>query len=308
MEMKILVGYTGFVGSNLIGQTNFEHVFNSTTIEEAYGLNPDVLVYSGVPAEKFLANTQPEKDFAIIENAIENIKKINPKRVILISTVDVYPVPIDVDENTPIDNNIVQPYGKNRLYLENWVESNCSDYLIVRLPALFGKNIKKNFIYDAINIVPGMLNSKVYNELVSSYSWIEGNYTLQDNGFYKLIALEPGQKKDLKEKFLQIGFTALDFTDSRAAYQFYNLEHLWEDISTALEHRIKKINLATEPLTASEIYHAIFNKEFKNEVSSPVSSYNFTTVHSGVFGNSGNYIQDKDSVLKDINSFVKSRI
>ena len=117
--MKVLVGHTGFVGSNLLESTSFDFCFNSKNIIEAFGLNPDVLVYSGVRAEKFLANKEPEKDFEIILEAIENIKKINPKQVILISTVDVYPNPIAVDENTEIDLEVVQPYGKNRLYLEN---------------------------------------------------------------------------------------------------------------------------------------------------------------------------------------------
>ena len=44
-----------------------------------------------------------------ILEAIENIKKINPKQIVLISTVDVYPNPIAVDENTEIDLDVVQP-------------------------------------------------------------------------------------------------------------------------------------------------------------------------------------------------------
>ena len=155
--MKSLVGYTGFVGSNIAMHCNFDYYYDSKNIKEAYGTNPDLLVYSGVPAQKFMANKFPEKDMEIIKNAIENIKMINPKKVVLISTIDVYNSPVDVDENTIINIKENEPYGYNRYILEKWVMNNFNDYLIVRLPALYGRNIKKNFIYDLINIIPSML-------------------------------------------------------------------------------------------------------------------------------------------------------
>ena len=218
--MKILVGSTGFVGSNLSPQTNFDGLFNSKNIEEAFGLSPDILVYSGVRAEKFIANKEPELDFSIIENAIENIKKINPKKVILISTVDVYSSVINVDENTIIDQESVQPYGKNRLFLERWIEENFDDYLILRLPALIGENIKKNFIYDIINIIPAMLNEELFRKY-SSNDWIVSNYSKQDNGFYKLNPVSDDERELLKKQFLSIGFSALNFTDSRTERHLY---------------------------------------------------------------------------------------
>lgn len=36
--MNALVGYTGFVGSNLYAKGTFDRVYNSKNIEEAYGL------------------------------------------------------------------------------------------------------------------------------------------------------------------------------------------------------------------------------------------------------------------------------
>ena len=54
--MTALVGYTGFVGSNIASSFKFDRLFNSKNIKEAYGLNPDLCVYSGVRAEKYLAN------------------------------------------------------------------------------------------------------------------------------------------------------------------------------------------------------------------------------------------------------------
>jgi hypothetical protein len=78
--MDILVGHTGFVGSNLSAKHDFDMSVNSETVETAFGTQPDLCVYCGIRAEKFLANSNPEKDFAMILNAIENIKKIRPKK------------------------------------------------------------------------------------------------------------------------------------------------------------------------------------------------------------------------------------
>lgn len=303
--MKILVGHTGFVGSNLAESHAFDLCFNSKNISEAFGSNPDVLVYSGVRAEKFLANKEPKKDFEIILEAIENIKKINPKQIVLISTVDVYPNPIAVDENTEIDLDVVQPYGKNRLYLENWVASTFDDHLIVRLPGLFGKNIKKNFIFDLISVIPSMLNEAKYQEL-ASHNWIVNNYTLQENGFYKLINIESLERKILKQQFLDVGFSALNFTDSRGSFQFYNLKNLWNDIQIAQKNNVKKLNLATEPIVVNEIYKAVYGKDFINELNNPVPNYDFYTVHGQLFKNKGNYINTKQEVLQDIVNFIKS--
>ena len=78
--MKALVGYTGFVGSNLYEKGDYEKVYNSKNISEAYGSNPELLVYAGLRAEKYLANHEPEKDMECIREAEDNIIKINPKK------------------------------------------------------------------------------------------------------------------------------------------------------------------------------------------------------------------------------------
>ena len=44
--MKALVGYTGFVGSNIYAGANgkIDASYNSKNIEEAYGTEPDLLI------------------------------------------------------------------------------------------------------------------------------------------------------------------------------------------------------------------------------------------------------------------------
>ncbi len=305
--MKLLVGYSGFVGSNICDKEKFDGLYDSKNVKSAYGLNPDLLVYSGVPAQKFIANKFPEKDFEIIENAIENIKKINPKKLILISTIDVYKNPINVNEDTKIITEDLQPYGKNRYYLEQWVKNNYKDYLIVHLPGLYGKNIKKNFIYDLIHIIPSMLSSEKFKELVEKDNYIKNYYKLEENGFYKYIGdISKKEEENLKECFLNLGFSAINFTDSRAIYQFYNLSYLWEHICIALNNNIKILNFAVEPIKIEELYQYITGKEFINKISNNIPNYNFKTKYEKIFDGENGYILNKQFILEDIKKFVHS--
>lgn len=303
--MKALVGCTGFVGSNLYSQTDFDGAYNSKNISDAFGTSPDLLVYAGVRAEMFLANNFPEKDFAQIQNAAENIKKINPKFLVLISTVSVYGENARGDENTEIDESRLSAYGKNRLYLEKWAESNWKNRLIVRLPAIYGKNLKKNFIYDYIHVIPALLKYEKFNELCKLNLDLKNFYERQENGFYKCKNLSEDERRNLVAFFNCAGFSALNFTDSRSRYQFYNLKNLWSHIEKSISSGIKKINLATEPLQVSELYEFLSGKEFKNELAKPPFNYNLTSVHAQKFGGQNGYLFTKEQVMEDIKKFVK---
>ena len=303
---KALVGYTGFVGSNIYTATDFDAVYNSKNIEEAFGTNPDLLVYAGLRAEKYLANNAPEQDMALILQAEENITKINPKKLVLISTIDVFKVPVNVDENSTIDTNNLHAYGYNRYQLERWVREHYPDALIIRLPGLFGKNIKKNFIFDFINVIPFMLKKEKFDELVQKDSSLEKYYVLQDNGFYKVNCPEEDREL-LKSKFNALQFSALNFTDSRSVYQFYNLGRLWSDIEIALENNLHMWHPATEPVSAGEVYEYLTGKQFINELNGTPANYDYKTIYDTLYGGSNGYICDKETVLADIKQFVEAR-
>lgn len=303
--MVALVGYTGFVGSNIHASAgnNIEELYNSKNIEKAYGTNPDVLIYAGLRAEKYLANNFPEKDMELIYQAEDNIKKINPKKLVLISTVDVFKKPVDVDEDSKIDTKDLHAYGLNRYKLEQWVRKNYPDALIIRLPGLFGKNIKKNFIYDFINLIPFMLKADKFNELVEKDSELNKYYELQDNGFFKVNVLD-SDREVLKNKFRKLGFSALNFTDSRSVYQFYNLSHLWDDINICLDNNVKLWHPATEPISAGELYEYLTGDTFINELYGVPAFYDYKTKYSFLFDSKGSYIANKQQVMQDIKGFV----
>lgn len=303
--MKVLVGYTGFVGSNLYEKGDFDKVYNSQNIEEAYGLCPDLLVYAGMRAEKYLANNAPEQDMELVYQAEENIRLINPKKLVLISTIDIYKNPIDVNEESFIDTEGLHAYGLNRYRLECWVRENFQDALIVRLPGLFGNNIKKNFIYDYINVIPFMLKKEKFEELASREKDLRKYYELQDNGFYKCGVLSDEARNILKMCFQKLNFTALNFTDSRSIYQFYPLNRLWEDINKALDNNILVFNPATEPVSAGELYEYLMGEQFVNELAGSPVYYDYKTVHDSIFQGKNGYIMDKQTVLATIKEFVE---
>lgn len=305
--MNVLVGYTGFVGSNIYAAGQFDAVYNSKNIEEAYGTNPDLLIYAGLRAEKYLANNAPEKDMQLIEQAEDNIRKINPKKLVLISTIDVFRIPKNVDETSMIDTENLHPYGYNRYQLELWVRENYPDALIIRLPGLFGKNIKKNFIYDFVNVIPFMLKETKFEELVTKDSDLKKYYNLQDNGFYKLDVTDTDREL-LKDKFRILGFSALNFTDSRSIYQFYNLGRLWKDIQIALNAGITLWHPATEPVSAGELYQYLTGEEFINELDGVPADYDYRTIHADVYGQKGNYVCTKGQILSEIKGFVKENV
>jgi len=302
---SMLVGYTGFVGSNLSDKYDFTYRINTKNREDAFGKNPDLLVYAGLRAEKFLANNDPEADLKNIEEAFEQIKKINPGKLVLISTVDVYKDPVGVDEDTKIDTDGLAAYGLNRYKLEQLVRSEYPDALIVRLPGLFGKGLKKNFIYDYVHVIPSMLKETKYLELSVMSEKIKTSYEKMDNGFYKCKASEDDC---LKDEFKKAGFSALNFTDSRGIFQFYNLERLMNDIFTALDKGIKLLNIATQPVSVSEVYSELTNgEEFINEISNNPPVYDYRSIHAEIFGGTCGYFYDKDTVLNEIKEFVSNK-
>lgn len=149
--MNALIGYSGFVGTTLLKQTTFAHLYRSTNITEIRGKTFDTVVCAGASAQKWLANQDPENDLVNINNLITELKSFSCKKFILISTVDVFKDPINVAEDTAITTEGLHAYGANRYLLERFVAEHFDDYLIVRLPGLVGPGLKKNIIFDFLN-------------------------------------------------------------------------------------------------------------------------------------------------------------
>lgn len=154
--MIALAGYTGFIGSNIFARASnrIDGIFNTQNIEKAYGLEPDVLIYAGLKPDKELAERAPYQHLEKVLEAQETIRKINPYKIVLISSTDVYKNPVGVDEENSVfavgsdraDKKGISPYNLNRYYFEEWVRKYYPESLIIRLATPYGLNYKHNHI------------------------------------------------------------------------------------------------------------------------------------------------------------------
>lgn len=301
-----LIGYTGFVGSNIVKNMKFNDYYDSKNIDEIKDKEYNLLISSGIKAEKYLANNYPERDMKEIKKLLKNLSSIKKvEKIVLISTVDVYKTPVNVDEDAVIDENDLHPYGKNRYLAEKYIKENFDDYLIVRLPGLFGINLKKNFIYDMITKIPTMIVRNKYSELIekaNNKDILNSAYEKNSDGNY---VFNGKKSKELIETLEEINFTSLNFTDSRSSFQFYNLDNLVKDINIALKNNIKVLNITSEPITAKEIAKECFNYDFTNKIENkPVANYNMKSKYFKEFNGKNGYLYSKNEILKDIKKLV----
>lgn len=304
MVKDLLVGCTGFVGGNLAAKHGFSAVCHSTDIAAQYGTRPDLCVYAGVPAAMFLANADPEADLAVMRAARENLRRIAPERLVLISSIAVYADSRGKYEDSPMPARDLPAYGRNRLQLEQWVREDFPGVLIVRLPALYGTGLKKNFLYDLHTITPAMLRPEKYRELAEKSALAAAAYTPADNGFYKLNGAVDAAA--LRAFFAANDFNALAFTDSRSRYQFYDLRRLWGDLQKAMDAGLTVLNLTTPPVTAAEVYEAVTGRtDWNNELAKPPFDYDLRSRHAAVLGGAGDYLCTRAEELAAICEFMK---
>jgi hypothetical protein len=147
----LLIGSTGFVGTNLSRQHTFAEFANSKNIQEFAGRQYDTIVCAGITAMKWWANKNPIEDWQNIQSLLTVLETVEARRFMLISTVDVYPHPVNVDEFVPLESLENHHYGRHRLRVETAIAKRFAAHHIVRLPALFGAGLKKNVIFDLLH-------------------------------------------------------------------------------------------------------------------------------------------------------------
>lgn len=145
-----LIGWNGFIGSNIVGRHEFDCMYNSSSITNIRGMEFDLVICAGAPGIKWKANKFGEEDYKSIKSLMDELSRVKTKKFVLISTIDVYPFHHYVDEDTVIDKTLLNPYGLNRRILEEFVEANF-DSTIIRLPSVFGDNMRGGLLYDLAN-------------------------------------------------------------------------------------------------------------------------------------------------------------
>ena len=168
--MNVLVGSTGFVGGVLAKHIKFDMQFNSKSMPDYIEVNDGCDLYlCCLPAQKWVVNSDPLQDMKNMVSIFEMISKKSYKRVVLISTIDVYSEsPLGSNESF-IPSFSKLGYGSNRHIFELMVSDLKYESLsIFRLPALFGHGMRKNILYDLLN--NNCVDKINYN---SSFQWYD---------------------------------------------------------------------------------------------------------------------------------------
>ena len=146
-----LIGYTGFIGSNLLDFKKTFVRYNSKNIHKIKNRKFDIIICAGTSSKIWIAKKKPKEDKKKIVNLINNLKTVKAKKFILVSTSEVYgksKICLETNQNLEKVNS---NYGLNRLMLENFLEKKFENHCILRLPIVYGKNFSKNCIFDLIN-------------------------------------------------------------------------------------------------------------------------------------------------------------
>lgn len=310
-----LIGHTGFVGGNLARQTEFDACYASRTIQDIRGRFFDLLVICAVPAAMWLANNQPEQDRANIASLFDHLRTTRARRAVLISTIAVYADPASrPNEASDQGYERRKAYGLHRREFEEMLASHFPSLLSLRLPALFGPGLSKNFLFDLINPIPSFLNAASMaqvmqasdgagRELVAAAFAIDPKLDMWR--FDRRSHGHGRSARDLEAILERAGIGATNFTNSDSRFQFYNLENLWRDIGRALGNGLPYLNLASEPLAASDVAYHLTGKPFESH-SAPLVLQDMQTNHAAAWGRDDGYLYGTPETLAELALFYRS--
>lgn len=314
MTRNCLIGYTGFVGGHLAGQSTFSAVFNSANIAEIAQQEFDTLVCAAAPGSMFEANKFPDRDQAKIEALIDELSKVRTSRFILISSIAVLEDFAGGDDEGTTHFQDELAYGRHRRALEAFVEETFEDSLVARLPALFGQGLRKNFIFDLLNPIPTMLNEAKLESLSvvldrPLFEQLAGFYAPDPaTGMLKLdraaLDADPARAA-LDEAVIAHGFSATQFHNPETTYQYYNMNRLWSDIDVALQAGLSHIHLVSEPLKAARIHRRLTGRDMP-ESDARQHREDMRTRHAELWGKHGPYLEEGDTVLDQLAAFYAS--
>lgn len=311
--MDSLIGATGFVGSQLARQHAFGARFNSRNIGEAQGRAFERAVCAAAPGSMFEANRFPDLDKQRLDRLASDLSGIRADRFILISTIAVFDDFRAESEDDTAHFANASVYGRHRRELEVFCAGHFPSCLIVRLPALFGAGLKKNFLFDILNPMPSMLPRARFEEMADQlpeplrgglrtlYGW---NETL---GLFVIDreALDAsGRRADYDAAVTAAGFAAELFTSPATRFQFYDMSRLWSDITRCLAAGLDVAHFAPPPLEAATVYRALTGRPMP-ESAARIHTEDMRTRHAAVWSAQGPYMETADAVLARLQGFFE---
>ncbi len=317
MKSSAIIGYTGFVGGNLCDQSQYTDYYNSKNIQEIEGKHYDTIVCAGIPAAMWLANNKPEQDLEQILQLTRLLGTCSCERFVLISTIAVYDAQQKgMNEQTEDMLESQLTYGKNRYVAEQEIARSFPKHHILRLPALFGPHIKKNFLYDLCNQEPAFLNAAAWSSLMEQLAaaqqeLIKSYYLFNEqNGMYafqKEKAAAHGQRAAILSLLQQYQCTALNFTHPESNYQFYDLRLLQGDIEKAIDADLRVLNLCSEPIAAKEIAKHFFDIDMELRGNPVLYDYDMQSLYAERYWGNSPWQYSKEQVMGQLRSFFQQQ-
>lgn len=113
----------------------------------------------------------------------------------------------------------------------------------------------------------------------------------------------PGLKKNVIFDFLTNN--NVNRIHSESSFQYYNLDNLFRDITTAQEAGLTLVNFSTEPIRTGDIAQAVFGRDFANapEGVSEVH-YDMHCLYADSFGSTGPYLYSREQTLREMVAFI----
>ena len=309
-----LIGHTGFVGSALLRQAAFAACYNSQNIAAIEGQSFGTLVCAAAPGSMLEANLAPERDAEKINALIAQLSAVRAERFVLISSIAVLADFAGGDDEGSQAFQQDLAYGRNRRALEAFVESHFPSSLVVRLPALFGHGLRKNFLFDLLNPVPSMLNAAKHDALCGALDpalagLASALYTPDaTTGLLRLdrAALNADRRRSaLEDAVTALGLSATQFHHRETTYQYYPINRLWQDIGIALGAGLSHLHLVAEPLTAAAIHAALLGRAMP-ETPARLHREDMHTRHAGLWGAEGPYQFSAAATLDRLAAFFAS--
>ena len=315
MNRTALVGATGFVGSTLQRQCRFDALYNSRNIDTIAGQSFDRLVCAAAPATMWAANQDPAADKAKLTSLVGSLSSVKVGTFVLISTIAVLDDAAAGYTEATARYETEKAYGRHRRELEEAIAARFERCRILRLPALFGPGLKKNFVFDLLNPLPSFIRPDTFDTTRAAFSpadqtRLDTAYSFDEAlGMWALdrAALERSPEREpLTAAFAAIGFVARNFTNSASRFQYYNMARLAADIDRAVEAELDLVHVCSEPVSAAEVVRELTGETFENAGPAVVNE-DMQSIHADVYGGPAPYLIGRSEVLADLKAYYTAQ-
>jgi len=164
MKTVLVTGAGGFIGLNVVKMYSgygwrVLALVHHKVPNELYNINNVEIIFGDVTDKEFMYRFKdkvdviahvaglakdigPEKLFKKLNfESVTNLANLPKEKFVYVSSSDVYGIKDfnNADENTPLLEYPKNPYPRYKIMSENWLQENCSKYVIIRPAAVWGE-------------------------------------------------------------------------------------------------------------------------------------------------------------------------